>query len=159
MFDVLITPASATLEFTSSNGASIQLVASESQAGVIALNFIASSGSLFSLIDSFTGSLGSISDASGLPIFEVFSDNRVIMGEFGQNDLHMSGNMVGIGVQPTAKLHVSGGGFFHDGDELGFYTTTPISKPEVTGSRGGNVALEGLLNAMSALGLITDNSS
>jgi len=46
-----------------------------------------------------------------------------------------------------------------DGDKLGFYGETPIEKPEVTGSRSGNVALAGLLTALGNLGLITDSTT
>lgn len=42
---------------------------------------------------------------------------------------------------------------------MGFYGTTPISKPNVTGSRGGNAALASLLGQLAALGLITDSST
>lgn len=43
--------------------------------------------------------------------------------------------------------------------KLGFYNATPISKPTVTGSRGGNAALADLLQELQNLGLITDSSS
>lgn len=42
--------------------------------------------------------------------------------------------------------------------DVGFYGATPAVKPEVTGSRGGNAALESLLTALADLGLITDSS-
>jgi hypothetical protein len=41
-----------------------------------------SSGELFSVTDSLTGSLFSVNDISGLPILEVFSDNTVLMGSY-----------------------------------------------------------------------------
>ena len=41
-----------------------------------------SSGELFSVTDSLVGSLFSVNDISGLPIFEVFSDNTVLMGSY-----------------------------------------------------------------------------
>lgn len=41
-----------------------------------------SSGELFSVTDSLTGSLFSINDISGLPIFETFSDNTILMGSY-----------------------------------------------------------------------------
>ena len=43
--------------------------------------------------------------------------------------------------------------------ELGFFGATAIAKPEVTGSRGGNAALESLLTHLASLGLITNSSS
>ena len=42
---------------------------------------------------------------------------------------------------------------------LGFYDATPVAKPTVTGSRGGNAALASLLTQLATLGLITDSSS
>lgn len=41
----------------------------------------------------------------------------------------------------------------------GFNNTTPISKPTVTGSRGGNAALASLLTALANYGLITNSTS
>jgi len=41
-----------------------------------------SQGELFSVTDSLSGSLFSVNDISGLPILEVFSDNRVLIGDF-----------------------------------------------------------------------------
>ena len=41
----------------------------------------------------------------------------------------------------------------------GFYNTTPIVKPAVTGSRGGNAALASVLTALANLGLITNSST
>jgi hypothetical protein len=42
---------------------------------------------------------------------------------------------------------------------LAFFGTSPIAKPAVTGSRGGNAALASLLTQLAALGLITDSST
>jgi hypothetical protein len=43
--------------------------------------------------------------------------------------------------------------------ELGFYDAAPVSKPSVTGSKGGNAALASLLSALDSLGLIDDNTT
>lgn len=43
---------------------------------------------------------------------------------------------------------------------LGFYDTqTPTTKPNITGSRGGNAALTNLLTSLEAFGLITDSTT
>jgi len=42
---------------------------------------------------------------------------------------------------------------------LGFFGVAPATRPDVTGSRGGNAALASLLTALATLGLITDSSS
>ena len=42
---------------------------------------------------------------------------------------------------------------------LGFYGTTPAAKPTITGSTGGNAALQDTLTKLAALGLITDSTT
>lgn len=41
---------------------------------------------------------------------------------------------------------------------IGFLGATPIARPTITGSRGGNAALAGLLTQLAALGLIVDGT-
>jgi hypothetical protein len=66
-----------------------------------------SSGSLFEVTDSLSGSLMSVNDVSGLPILEVFDDDRVVMGTFNQNTLVVTGSRVGIGTStPVQQLHI-----------------------------------------------------
>jgi len=73
------------------------------------LDIQGSNGQLFSVTDSLTGSLMSVNDISGLPILEVFDNDKVVMGEFGSNALVVTGSNVGIGTEsPDAKLHVDG---------------------------------------------------
>lgn len=47
----------------------------------------------------------------------------------------------------------------HSGSTLGFFGATAVTKPTVTGSRGGNAALASLLTQLAALGLITDSTT
>lgn len=42
---------------------------------------------------------------------------------------------------------------------IGFYGATPVAKPTVSGSRGGNAALASLLTALASQGLVTDSST
>lgn len=42
---------------------------------------------------------------------------------------------------------------------VGFYNATPVAKPTVSGSRGGNAALASLLTALASQGLVTDSST
>lgn len=73
------------------------------------ISFIGSSGSLFGISDNLSGSLSSVNDISGLPIFEVFSDDRVVMGRYNANALVVSGSQVGIGKNPAnGTLDISG---------------------------------------------------
>jgi hypothetical protein len=103
--NILITPGSASIEFSGSAANTIRLQVEPS--GSVA--FYGNSGSLFGILDSFDGSLMSVNDISGLPILEVFSDDRVVMGTFNQNTLVVTGSNVGIGTAtPNTKLHVVG---------------------------------------------------
>jgi hypothetical protein len=80
-------------------------------------------GQLFSVIDSFSGSLMSVNDISGFPILDVRSDDTITMGTFGSNALVVSQSNVIIGVTASAapaytgrdgevKFGVSGGSYF-----------------------------------------------
>ena len=60
-----------------------------------------SNGTIFSVSDDLSDSLMSVNNAAGLPVFEVFADNTVIMGQYGQDDLVVSGNNVYIGNATT----------------------------------------------------------
>jgi hypothetical protein len=53
---------------------------------------------------------------------------------------------------------VSTGALQVDGDS-GFYGTSPIAKPTVTGSKSGNAALASLMTALADLGLVTDSTT
>jgi hypothetical protein len=67
---------------------------------------------LFGITDVLSGSLMSVNDISGLPILEVFSDDRVVMGTFNRNTLVVTGSRIGIDkAVPTADLDISGSVF------------------------------------------------
>lgn len=51
--------------------------------------------------------------------------------------------------------YATGGGV----GKVGFFNASPVAKPTVTGSRGGNAALASLLTALADLGLITNSTS
>ena len=64
-------------------------------------------GRLFEVSDDLSDSLFSVNTIAGLPVLEVFADNRIVAGAFNQNDLVVSGSRVGIGTDsPTDKLHI-----------------------------------------------------
>jgi len=55
-----------------------------------------------------------VSDISGLPILEVFSDDRVVAGKYNSNALVVTGSRVGIGKatpSPSVALDVTGSAF------------------------------------------------
>ena len=77
-------------------------------------------GSLLTVSDDLSDSLLRVNDAAGLPVFEVFANDTVIAGQYGQNDLVVSGNKVGVGTSaPASELSVNGGVSVGD-----TYTTT-----------------------------------
>lgn len=53
---------------------------------------IGSEGQLFSITDNLSGSLFAVSDVSGLPILEVFSDDKIVAGAFNNEALIISGS-------------------------------------------------------------------
>lgn len=109
--DILIVPnrnsttLNPNIQFSGSAVNTIRLEAQPS--GSVA--FVGNSGSLFSVVDSMSGSLMAVSDVSGLPILEVFSDDRVVMGKFNSNALVVTGSRVAIGkATPNATFDVNG---------------------------------------------------
>jgi hypothetical protein len=78
-------------------------------------------GTLFSVNDIMTGSIFTVNDVSGLPVVDVWSDDRVFMGKYNAYDFVISGSRVGIGTSnPSQKLQVSGSmrlnGAYYDGN-------------------------------------------
>jgi hypothetical protein len=112
MPDILIAPQRGTsnnpqIFFTGSVQTSASIRMEVLPEGQIA--FLGKSGSLFSISDSMVGSLMAVSDISGLPILEVFSDDKVVMGKYNSNALVVTGSSVSIGKSvPNAKFDVSG---------------------------------------------------
>jgi hypothetical protein len=86
--NILITPGSASIAFSGSAANTIRLQVEPSGSVV----FYGNSGSLFGISDVLSGSLMSVNDISGIPILEVFSDNRVVMGTFGAYALTVTGS-------------------------------------------------------------------
>ena len=76
--DILIRPTASKIEFSGSAHSSIRLEVQDSGSVV----FQGSSGSLFGITDSMSGSLFSVNDVSGLPIMEVFSDDKITLGRY-----------------------------------------------------------------------------
>jgi hypothetical protein len=67
------------------------------------LSFSGSSGQLFSIVDSLTGSIFSVNDISGIPSIEVFDNGKIILGESTGNVLIGTATDDG-----TSKLQVNG---------------------------------------------------
>jgi hypothetical protein len=67
---------------------------SVNKSGSTVVDIQGSQGQLFSIVDSLSGSLMSVNDVSGLPILEVFSDDRVVIGTYGAPGLIVSASRV-----------------------------------------------------------------
>lgn len=65
-------------------------------------------------------------------------------------------NVIGARASGACEIY---GALAHQGSTLGFYNTTPTTKPTVTGSRGSNAALADLLTKLAGLGLLTDSTT
>jgi len=100
------------------------------KSGSTVFNIEGSQGTLFTVTDELSGSLFSVNDISGIPIFEVFSDDTVKIGTYNdeaiivngnsaivtgsftgsfqgtaaliQGDVKLSGGSLGVGVTPNA---------------------------------------------------------
>jgi hypothetical protein len=119
MADIRITPASSVMAFTSSlnyketltqeASGSLTLLGSGSTGRTDLFTINGNNGTLFSVSDDLSNSLFSVNTIAGLPVIEAFADNTVVMGQYGQNVLVVTGSRVGIGTSsPSEKLHVNG---------------------------------------------------
>ena len=72
------------------------------------LSFSGTSGQLFSIADSMTGTIFSVNDISGVPSIEVFDSGKIQLAETFGNVL------VGTGTDNVySKFQVNGGGYFN----------------------------------------------
>ena len=90
----------------------------------------------------------------------LLQDSTVTIGDDGA--VTISGYTTIAGGQANGTWNVFGN-LVHLGDpvsqQVGFWGATPIVRPAVAGSRSGNVALGSLVDALEALGLVTDGTS
>lgn len=102
-----------TIYFSGTTGASINLKI-EDDGSVV---FEGNNGGLFNITDSKDGLLSSVNDVSGLPIFAVYSTDKIVAGGYNQNALVVDNDKVFIGsdtrtVPSGTKLSVSGNSLF-----------------------------------------------
>jgi hypothetical protein len=87
-----VRPLTQSVLITGSAGLNPALQVYKSGSTVVSIQ--GSQGELFSITDSLSGSLFSVSNISGLPILEVFSDNTVIAGSYINPGLTVTGSRV-----------------------------------------------------------------
>ena len=97
--DIFIIPSQSLILFSGSDGNPISLFVEPSGS----VNFIGSTGSILKITDNLSGSLFSVNNISGLPIFEVFSDNEIKLGDPVDYALVISGSNVIITGSLTDK--------------------------------------------------------
>ncbi len=98
------------------------------KSGSTVVDIQGSQGQLFSVVDALSGSLMSVNDVSGLPILEVFSDDRVVMGTYGAPGLTVTGSV-------TIASGSFSGSFFGNGSGL-----TNISASSIVGLNLSQIA-------------------
>jgi hypothetical protein len=117
MADIIINPGSSIMSFTSSlnytqtltqdASGSLILAGSGSTGRTDLFTVNGNNGTLFSVSDDLSDSLFSVNTIAGLPVIEAFANNTVVMGQYGQNVLVVTGSRVGIGTStPLAVLDV-----------------------------------------------------
>ena len=66
-------------------------------------------GTLLSVVDDLSDSLFSVNNGAGLPVLEVFADDRIVAGQYNSGDFVLVNNKIGIGTtNPVNKLSVVG---------------------------------------------------
>jgi hypothetical protein len=124
--------------------------------GSVLLDIQGSQGQLFSVTDQLSGSIFSVSDISGIPVMEAFSDNIIKIGKYGSEAIKVSGSVAsvtgslfGTASQALTASYVLGGG-----SGVGFPFT---GSAQITGSLGvtgsinstGNITTTGTLTAQT----------
>jgi len=81
---------------SATTGTSLTVISSGNSTSAPVFSVQGSQGELFSVTDSLTGSLFSVSDISGLPILEVFSDSTTIIGDYQAPSLYTTKRVTSI---------------------------------------------------------------
>jgi hypothetical protein len=122
--DIIITPGSASIQFSGSSNASIKLNVDASGS----LLFSGNSGSLFGITDNLSGSLMSVNTVAGLPILEVFSDNRVNIGKYASEAIKVQSGGSDVALGSGSVMFVTSSG------RVGVGVNTPVNKLDVAGN-------------------------
>jgi len=116
-------------------------------------------GTGYQIGDYLYGPSGDIYSVSGLSSTGVLTVTIVAVGysvTLPVNPISVTG---GSGQGATLNLNWSAANGItlgSSGQKIGFYGAAPITKPSITGSRGGNAALTSVIAALSAYGIVMD---
>lgn len=121
-------------EFKVKNGLLVSGSANINASGSEVFSVDGTSGRLFQIDDSLSGSLFSVNTAAGLPLIEAFSDNTVRIGRFGQTNLFVSQSRVGIGKESNLNSILD---IFGSASITGSFSITgSVFSPSVTSIMG-----------------------
>lgn len=99
---------------------------------------------------------------SGAEKFRVVSGSSRLEGQLvvTTGGINVTGGAnIANGITTSGDFVQSSGNFSLPNASLGFFGSAPNTKQTVTGSRGGNAALQSLLSALANYGLVVDSSS
>ena len=84
-----------------------------------------------------------------------FENLPYVWTRYGQFGLLRAYELRATSEEETYVLRTTEGG----AGRIGFHGASPVSKPTVTGSKGGNAALTSLISALASYGLVTDGTT
>ena len=107
--DILITPASALINFSGANASTVDLQIKDN--GDVSFVGVSSGKEQFTIYDSISGSVMTVNNIDGDALFDVNFDATIIAGRNGSNDFVLTGTTgyIGLGTSiPLQPLHVTG---------------------------------------------------
>ena len=150
------TPASVDVKVTGS----IEAYKSGSTGDDVVMAIDGAQGRLFEVTDQLSGSLFSVNDISGIPIFEVFSDDTVNIGTFNNEAIVVSGDTCTASGSFTGILRAEDGAAsspsitFDNDTNTGFYRgTTDTISITTGGTQRGTINNNGWRVNSGALGV------
>lgn len=141
------TIAGVNIDDTSSTGVTI----TEHSSGDVVIQAEGNPGSVQILSSGSHGLI--LSSTGGGATLQCSGGPNLVVAQLGIGDLIVECTSTGnIRLTTSHNLAISCG-------KLGFFGVTPVSIPNVSGSKGGNVALGNLMTALANLGLVIDSTT